>query len=91
MLNKRQANASPCQTPFLTVMGSDNVLYLNSTFYIVHSCHQVQKNVDFSISRIIKQDNHTTAAHEFIPPVMRENPGILHESKVHFDQYVIYT
>ena len=25
MLNSRQANASPCRTPFLTLMGSDNV------------------------------------------------------------------
>ena len=25
ILNNRQANASPCQTPFLTLMGSENL------------------------------------------------------------------
>ena len=36
ILNSKQANASSCRTPFLTLMGSDIVLFLNSTLSIVH-------------------------------------------------------
>jgi hypothetical protein len=36
ILNSKLANSYPCRTPFLILIGSDNVLYLDSTLSVVH-------------------------------------------------------